>query len=493
MAAGELAAKTLHELRALLDRGAASPREVLDDVLARIERLNPSIHAYAAVDPDRVRRQLDAPAARSGPLRGLPVTIKDNICVAGEETACASRILRGFRPPYDATVIERLRLAGAILIPRANMDEFAFGSSTENSALGPTRNPRAEALDRVPGGSSGGSAAAVAADMAIAALGSDTGGSIRQPAAFCGVVGLKPTYGRVSRYGLVAFASSLDQVGPLAKDAEDAALLLTVIAGQDARDSTSQPMPVPDYAARLEQPVQGLTIGVPVLGDAAGGVEPAVRDAVSQAVRAFERLGCRTVPIELPTLQHAIATYYIVATAEASSNLARYDGVRYGMRAGEADGGRALLTLYERTRTEGFGAEAQRRILLGTYVLSHGYYDAYYLQGMKVRTLITQDFDQAFTRCQAIALPTAPTVAFRFGEKLDDPLQMYLSDIFTISANLAGIPALSLCCGADPAGLPIGLQLLAAPFQEELLLRLARAYERDTEWPRRRASLRTGG
>ena len=491
MPSGDLATGTIHELRALLDAGAISPRELLDDVLARIERLNPSIGAYLRLEPERIRRQLDA-APAPGPLRGIPITIKDNICISGEETSCASKILRGFRPPYDAAVIARLRQAGAILIPGANMDEFAFGSSTENSAFQATKNPRAEALDRVPGGSSGGSAAAVAAHMAIAALGSDTGGSIRQPAAFCGVVGLKPTYGRVSRYGLVAFASSLDQIGPLTKDAEDAAILLSVIAGHDPQDSTSQPVPVPDYRAMLGQGPKDAVIGVPALAGDGKGVEAEVQRAVEEAIAVFERLGCRTVPIELPTLRYAIATYYVVATAEASSNLARYDGVQFGMRSGGHGSGQPLLDMYDRTRTEGFGAEAKRRILLGAYVLSHGYYDAYYLQGMKARTLIKRDFDQAFTRCQAILMPTAPTTAFRFGEKLDDPLQMYLSDIFTISANLAGIPALSFCCGTGAGGLPIGLQLLAAPFQEALLLRMAHAYERHTDWPRRRAALRSG-
>jgi len=493
MASGELAAKTIHELRALLERGAVSPLEILDDVLARIERLNPSLHAYLDVDPDRLRRhaQGQAQQGRGGRLSGIPVTIKDNICVRGEEVSCASRILKGFRPPYDATVIERLRQEGALIIPRANMDEFAFGSSTENSAFGPTRNPRAKDLDRVPGGSSGGSAAAVASDMAIAALGSDTGGSIRQPASFCGVVGLKPTYGRVSRYGLVAFASSLDQIGPLTKDSEDAAILLAVIAGQDARDSTSAPVEVPDYPALLSTAPKGLTIGTPLL-PGAERLNQDVRAAVDSAIEVFQSLGVKVTPIELPHIEKAIATYYIIATAEASSNLARYDGVQYGFRVSTGSR-RSLLDTYLDTRSQGFGAEAKRRILLGTYVLSQGYYDAYYLKGMKVRTLIKQDFDEAFKRCDAIIMPTAPTPAFRLGEKLSDPLEMYLSDIYTISANLAGVPALSVPCGAGPDALPVGMQLLARPFQEAVLLQLAHAYEQKTGWSRLRGAWRTVG
>jgi aspartyl-tRNA(Asn)/glutamyl-tRNA(Gln) amidotransferase subunit A len=486
MASGRLASKTIHELRELLAAGQA-PAELLDDVLNRIDAFNGQVRAYLSV-PDRrrlheeLKRQWEA--APHGRLRGIPITIKDNICIAGEEVTCASRILAGFRSPYDATVIERLRREGAVLIPRANMDEFAFGSSTENSAFGGTRNPRAREDDpRVPGGSSGGSAAAVAADLAIAALGSDTGGSIRQPAAFCGIVGLKPTYGRVSRYGLVAFASSLDQIGPLTKDVRDAAILLSVIAGHDPRDSTSAPGQAPDYEARLELP-KGVRIGVPSLSGSEG-LEESVREAIARALRT---LGLPTVPIELPHIDKAIATYYIVATAEASSNLARYDGVQYGMRAA---GNGSLVDMYLDTRTQGFGAEAKRRILLGTYVLSQGYYDAYYLKGMKVRTLIKRDFDDAFTHCSVIAMPTSPTAAFKPGEKLTDPLQMYLSDVFTISANLAGMPAISICCGTGPDGLPIGFQLLAPPFKEDLLLQAAHHYEQQANWPSQRASLRT--
>ncbi len=496
MPAGELASKTIHELRELLSRGSIGPRDVLEDLLARIEQRNPSLRAYLRLDSARVRQQA---ADNQGRLAGIPITIKDNICITGEETTCASRILQGFRPPYDATVIARLRQAGALLIPGANMDEFAFGSSTENSAFGVTRNPWAQ--DFVPGGSSGGSAAAVAADLAIAALGSDTGGSIRQPAAFCGVVGLKPTYGRVSRYGLVAFASSLDQIGPITKDVTDCALVLSVIAGHDPADSTSAPVDVPDYVAQLQQPVRGLHVGVPqeYLGE---GTAPEVRQAIDAAIKIFEKLGCSCEPVSMPHTPSAIATYYVVATAEASSNLARYDGVQYGLRIGsrlKAEGSRqsssasslepsassALLDMYFETRTQGFGAEPKRRIILGTYVLSHGYYDAYYLKGLKVRTLIKQDFDKAFERCDVLLTPTSPTPAFRIGEKLSDPLQMYLSDICTISANLAGVPALSLPCGFSKAGLPIGMQLLAAPFKEEVLLRAGYAYEQATDWHRR--------
>jgi len=486
MASGELASKTIHELQALLRQKTISPLEILEDLLARIERFNPSLHPYLHVDPERLRLQLNDVSKRTGALAGIPITIKDNICITGEETSCASRILQGFRPPYDATVIERLRAQGAVFIPRANMDEFAFGSSTENSAFGVTRNPWD--AERVPGGSSGGSAASVAADLAIAALGSDTGGSIRQPASFCGLVGLKPTYGRVSRYGLIAFASSLDQIGPLAKDVQDAAILLSVIAGHDPKDSTSAPVPVEECVASLKGVVKGLRIGVPSFTQE--GLDPDVRHAIEEAVRVFERLGLKTERVELPHISHSVATYYIIATAEASSNLARYDGVQYGFRAAGDGGDGALLNMYLRTRTEGFGAESKRRILLGTYVLSQGYYDAYYLKGMKVRTLIKQDFDQAFQHCDVIVMPTAPSVAFRIGEKLSDPLQMYLSDIYTISANLAGIPALSMPCGFSKDQLPIGMQLLAAPFKEDFLLRVAHAYEQATEWHQRKPVLK---
>jgi len=483
-----LCTRTIHELRSLMDQGACDPQALLEELLEQIERLNPTLHAYITVDAERLRQRLEQ-RLRQGPrgkLFGIPITVKDNLCVQGEETTCASRILRNFRPPYTASAVERLCQAGAIIVPRANMDEFAFGSSTESSAYGVTRNPWD--LERVPGGSSGGSACAVAADAAIAALGTDTGGSIRQPAAFCGVVGLKPTYGRVSRYGLIAFASSLDCIGPITKDVHDCALLLSVLAGYDPKDSTCAPVEVPDYVAAMQQPVQGLRFGVPNEYLIEAGIEPDVKAALEESCRALEQLGMQRVSVSLPHTSSAVATYYVVATAEASSNLARYDGVRYGARAA-TDGG-SLLDMYQRTRADGFGTEAKRRIILGTYVLSRGYYDAYYLKGLKVRTLIKRDFDEALTHCDVLICPTSPTAAFRIGEKLDDPLQMYLSDIFTISANLAGIPALSMPCGLTTKGLPIGMQLMAGPFREETLLQAAYAYEQATEWHRRKPDLR---
>lgn len=474
---------TLQALKERIDSGALDPSELLDQLLDRIARFDPGLHTYIHVDADRLRAQLKAQLAKKfrGPLFGLPVTVKDNLCVKGEEASCASNILKGFRSPYDATVIERLRSAGAVIIPRANMDEFAFGSSTETSAFGVTRNPWK--TDRVPGGSSGGSAAAVASDLAVAALGSDTGGSIRQPASFCGVVGLKPTYGRVSRYGLIAFASSLDQIGPLTNTVSDAALLLSVIAGHDPRDSTSAPVPVPDYLEKLKQPIKGLKIGIPHLAeDERAGLDGEVRKSVREAIFELERQGASLVEegITLESLDHAVEVYYIAATAEASSNLARYDGVQFGFRAKGGEEG--LMGMNFATRTEGLGAEAKRRVLLGTYVLSQGYYDAFYLKAMKVRTLIKQNFDEAFKKCDIIAMPTAPTPAFKLGEKLQDPLQMYLSDIYTISANLAGVPAISVPCGFSKEGLPIGLQLLGRPFEEDVLLQVAHAYQQASAW-----------
>ena len=496
MASASLPALTVHQARQLIEKGELDPRQLLDALLDRIQRLNPTLHAYLAVDPERLSTQLDDRLKQGtrGRLFGVPITVKDNLCVHGEEATCGSKILSGFHPPYTASAVERLIQEGAIVVPRANMDEFAFGSSTETSAFGVTKNPWE--VDRVPGGSSGGSAAAVAADLALGALGTDTGGSIRQPASFCGVVGLKPTYGRVSRYGLIAFASSLDVIGPITKDVTDCALLLSIMAGHDARDSTSAPIEVPDYVGQLTTSVKGLRVGLPVLTEE--GLDPDVRARIQEAVTVCERLGVRPVKVELPHIRHAVATYYIIATAEASSNLARYDGVQYGYRAGngsklqapgfkqpsglEPRASSELIEMYLHTRAGGFGTEAKRRIILGTYVLSQGYYDAYYLKGMKVRTLIKRDFDEAFKQCDVLMMPTAPTPPFRLGEKLDNPLQMYLSDIYTISANLAGVPALSLPCGFSRNGLPIGLQLLAAPFCEEVLLRVAYAYEQATEW-----------
>jgi aspartyl-tRNA(Asn)/glutamyl-tRNA(Gln) amidotransferase subunit A len=415
-----------------------------------------------------------------GKLAGLPVAIKDVLCTKGIPTTCCSKILRNFIPPYDAHVIERLKQEDAVLLGKTNMDEFAMGSSTENSAFQITRNPWD--LERTPGGSSGGSAAAVAACEAPLSIGSDTGGSIRQPASLCGIVGLKPTYGRVSRYGLVAFASSLDQVGPFGHDVYDVALLMEVIAGHDKRDSTSVPAPVPPYRATLDEPVRPLTIGVAreYFGE---GLDSEVEQAVREALEVYRQAGATIKEVSLPHSQYAVATYYIVATAEASSNLARYDGVHYGYRAKRFDN---MIHMYSRTRGEGFGAEVKRRIMLGTYVLSRGYYEAYYLKALKVRRLIREDFDRAFAECDVVAGPTSPTPAFKIGEKIANPLAMYLSDIYTISCNLAGIAGISIPCGFTRNGLPIGLQLLAPPFSEDKLLRIARMYERETDWHLRR-------
>ena len=460
--------ENLHSLaahRLLSDK--ADPSKVAISVFDRIKAVENKVRAFAMVN--------SSPKGGDGKLTGIPVLIKDNICVKGEETTCASRILAGFKPPYDATVVRRLKESGAVLIGKANMDEFAFGSSCETSCYGPTHNPWD--LGRIPGGSSGGSAAAVAADETILALGSDTGGSIRQPAALCGVVGLKPTYGRVSRYGLIAFASSLDQIGPITKDVEDAALLLGVIAGHDEMDSTSVDMPVPDYKKSLVKNIKGLSVGVPK-EYFIKGIDPEVEYAVKKAIGVLKDLGAKVVDISLPHTEYAVATYYIVGPAEASSNLERFDGVQYGIRAKDAKG---IVDMYTRTRSEGFGAEAKRRILLGTYCLSTGYYDAYYLKAQKVRTKIREDFEEAFKLCDIIVTPTAPTPAFKIGEKANDPLSMYLSDIFTIPANLAGIPAISIPCGFSKDGLPIGLQIMAKPFDEEIIFRSAFTFEQSTD------------
>lgn len=479
----------IHELQELLRRRKVTAGEVLRAFLKRVAQVETKVQAYMAVTgrealgmAARVDRRL-ARGEDVGPLAGIPLAIKDVICTHDIPTTCSSKILEGFVPPYDATVMRRLYQVGMVLLGKSNMDEFAMGSSTENSGYKVTRNPWD--LDRVPGGSSGGSAAAVAADLCAGALGSDTGGSIRQPAALCGVVGLKPTYGRVSRYGLVAFASSLDQIGPITKNVRDAAILLNVICGHDPCDSTSVDVPVPDYTAALGREVKGLRIGVP---DEyfVKGMDPEVETAIRQSISVLESLGAKAERISLPHTEYAVATYYLVATAEASSNLARYDGVKYGIRA---PGSKDLLAMYTKTRQEGFGAEVKRRIMLGTYALSAGYYDAYYLKALKVRTLIRRDFEEAFKRCEVILTPTAPTAAFRLGEKTDDPLTMYLSDIFTISANLAGIPGISLPCGFTQAGLPIGLQLLGKPLDEETLLQVAFAYEQATDWHKRKPSL----
>ncbi|HOE96768.1 MAG TPA: Asp-tRNA(Asn)/Glu-tRNA(Gln) amidotransferase subunit GatA [Candidatus Sumerlaeota bacterium] len=479
---------TLKELQRSLEAGECSSRELTQALLDRIEALDGKLGAFLRVTPDEALQQADAADAarrqgRRSPLLGIPLGLKDILCTRGVATTCASRILRDFIPPYDATAVARLRQAGAVFLGKLNMDEFAMGSSCEFSAWQPTRNPWDPT--RIPGGSSGGSAAAVAAGFCPATLGTDTGGSIRQPAALCGVVGLKPTYGRVSRYGLIAFASSLDQIGPFARTVEDCALLLNAIAAQDPLDSTSAPVATSDYTECLGREIRGLRVGLP-REYFIDGMEPAVEAAVRRAVADLAAQGAEIVEISLPHTEYAVAVYYICATAEASSNLARYDGAHYGYRAA---GTRNIIEMYSRSRTEGFGEEVKRRIMLGTYVLSAGFYDAYYSKALKVRTLITRDFAEAFRQVDVIATPTTPGVAFRIGEKLDDPLQMYLSDIFTISANLAGIPGLSLPCGFTAEGLPIGLQLLAPAFEEARLLQVAHAYEQSHDWWRRRPEL----
>ncbi|MDD5217696.1 MAG: Asp-tRNA(Asn)/Glu-tRNA(Gln) amidotransferase subunit GatA [Candidatus Omnitrophica bacterium] len=448
------------------------PDEILKAVWERAQALNPRVNAFLRLDSGK---PAGGTAVLQKPLCGVPVSIKDNICIQGVETTCASRILKGHVPPYDATVVEKLKANGATLFGQCNMDEFAFGSSSETSAYGVVRNPWD--LERVPGGSSGGSAAAVAADMTLAALGSDTGGSIRQPASLCGVVGFKPTYGRVSRYGLIAFGSSFDQIGTLTKTVEDSAILLNVISGHDPRDSTSANQPVPDYTQALKRDVQGLRIGCPK-EFFVEGLDPEVAQSVEEATRTLKKLGAQIKEVTLPHTPYSVAVYYIVAVAEASSNLGRFDGVEYGLRVPAKD----LRDMYFETRDEGFGQEAKRRILLGTFVLSAGYYDAYYRKGQKVRTLVRDDFEKAFREVDLIMGPTSPTAAFKLGEKAEDPLAMYLSDIFTIPANLAGIPAVSVPCGFTRAGLPIGLQLMARPFDEALLLRAAHTFEQETEF-----------
>ncbi|MGB6410826.1 MAG: Asp-tRNA(Asn)/Glu-tRNA(Gln) amidotransferase subunit GatA [Candidatus Deferrimicrobiaceae bacterium] len=456
-----------------------SSRELTRALLSRIERINPKINAYVTVLPEAAMREAEArdeEIARGivrGPLHGVPVAIKDIFCTKGIRTTCASRILKDFDPPYDATVVERIRAAGAVLLGKQNMDEFAMGSSTETSCFGPVLNPWA--TDRIPGGSSGGTAAAVAAGTCFAGVGTDTGGSIRQPASLCGVVGMKPTYGRVSRYGMIAFASSLDQGGPIARTVPDAAVVLAAIAGYDRRDSTSVDIPVPDYVAATGRGVKGMRVGLP-REYFTEGQDASVKAAVTKALTSLISLGAEGVEISLPHTGYALSTYYIIAPAEASSNLARYDGVRYGYRA---DGAKGLIEMMSRTRAEGFGEEVKRRVMIGTYALSAGYYDAYYGKAQKVRTLLRRDFNEAFARVDVILTPTAPTPAFRLGEKVDDPLTMYLSDIYTIPANLAGIPGISVPCGMSPDGLPIGAQLLGKHFDEESLLAAAAAIERE--------------
>ena len=474
---------SLCELQKKFTAGEVTAVEIVRAYALRIGQVEPKVKAYVTQAKDAALQhaaELDARLKgwrKTQPLTGMPLAVKDNLCTEGVPTTCSSRMLQHFIPPYDATVVAKLRAQDYLLLGKTNLDEFAMGSSTEHSAFGPSRNPWN--LHCVPGGSSGGSAAAVAAEECVAALGSDTGGSIRQPAAFCGVVGLKPTYGRVSRYGLVAFASSLDQVGPITKDVSDAALLLGVIAGHDPMDSTSADLPVPDYTKALrKKDLKKLTVGVPV-EFFAEGLDPEVEQAVKAAIGELKNLGGTIKEVHLPRTDAAVAVYYVIATAEASSNLARYDGVKFGLRAKET---KDLLDLYTKTRQEGFGPEVKRRIMLGTYALSSGYYDAYYGKAQAVRTLICQDFRTAFQDVDLIVTPVTPTPAFRLGEKSEDPLQMYLSDIYTISINLAGLPAISVPCGFSKAGLPIGVQLIGRPFEEETLLRAAHAYEQSTQW-----------
>ena len=473
------------EWRAQLRRGEVSARELTETHLKRIAAVDPTIHAYLEVTAERARSDADRiDAARAAgtdlpPLAGIPLAIKDNLCTLGIRTTCSSRMLESFVPPYESTVTGRLWEAGAVLLGKTNLDEFAMGSSTETSAFGPSRNPWDP--ERVPGGSSGGSAAAVAAGECMAALGSDTGGSIRQPASFCGVVGLKPTYGRVSRWGLVAFASSLDQVGPFTASVADAAEILQAIAGADLRDATCLKVPVPDYTAALHQPVKGLRVGLIRECFEQPGLDPAVKASVLAAAARLEALGCELVDVSCPRFDDGIATYYVIAPSEASANLARYDGVKYGFRAQSSEGGDSLATMTARSRAEGFGAEVQRRILIGTYALSAGYVDAFYRKAQQVRTLIRRDFDRAFEAVDVLLTPTSPTTAFRFGAHTNDPLAMYLADLLTIPANLAGLPAISLPCGFDAEGLPIGLQLITGVLQEERLLQVAHAYEQDAQ------------
>ena len=483
---------TTGELLARLDRGDLSAVELTTAYLEQIARLDDRVGAFLHVERDGALAQAAAVDAKRkakaplGPLAGIPVAVKDVLCTKDQPTTCASKMLAGFRPPYDAHTVSRLRAADAILIGKTNMDEFAMGSSTENSAFKVTRNPWD--LDRTPGGSSGGSGACVAARMSPLSLGTDTGGSIRLPAAFCGCVGMKPTYGRVSRYGLVAYGSSLDQVGPFANDVTGAALLLETLAGHDSRDSTSVDRQVPPYSRLIEEPLAGLRIGI-AKEHFVEGLSPEVEQAVRSAIEVYKSLGATVEEISLPHSKYCVAVYYLVAPSEASSNLARYDGVHYVHRAAEFD---SLIDMYASSRGEGFGAEVKRRIMLGNYALSAGYYDAYYLKALKVRRLIRQDFDAAFQQVDVIVSPVAPTPAFRIGELVDDPLAMYLSDIYTISANLAGLPGISIPAGMSSGGLPIGLQIQAPPFEETRLFQAARMFERATDWHQRVAPLVAG-
>jgi len=480
---------TIHEAQDLLSSKKISAKELTQAIIERTTSVEPSVEAYITVTEDIALAQAEAADKAISekdihPLTGIPVAVKDLICTKGVKTTCASQILENFVPPYDATVMDKLNAAGAVMVGKVNMDEFAMGSSTENSGIKVTKNPWN--LSHVPGGSSGGSAAAVAADMCLGSLGSDTGGSIRQPASHCGVVGVKPTYGRVSRFGLVAFASSLDQIGPLTKDVTDAAILMQIISGYDPRDSTSIDKPVPDFRASLTGDVKGIKIGIPKEYHTSNGVSEDVSAAVQNAMNFYKNAGAELVDISLPHSEYAVAAYYLIAPAEASSNLARYDAVKYGLRDKNAT---SLIDMYRNTRSSGFGPEVQRRILLGTYALSAGYYDAYYKKASQIRTLIKNDFSKAFDICDIILSPVTPTPAFKIGENTDDPLTMYLSDIFTLSANLAGIPGLSVPCGISGDGLPIGLQLMGNYFEETTILNAAYCFEQGTEFHKQRPKL----
>lgn len=478
---------TMISARKAIESKQTTSTKLTQAFLDRIAKLDQNLHAYNSVLSDRALEQarLADEGKRPGALCGVPIAVKDNLCTHFGTTTCSSKMLETFHAPYDATVIQKLESSGAVILGKTNLDEFAMGSSTENSAFGATKNPWDDT--RVPGGSSGGSAAAVAAGLCAGAIGSDTGGSIRQPASLCGLVGLKPTYGRVSRYGLVAYGSSLDQIGPITRSVEDAALLLNVIAGHDPKDSTSADIAVPDYLTELEKPLKNLRIGIVREFQLEQGMDPQVKGAVDSAIEKYRSLGATIVHVTLPHTEFGIAAYYVIAPCEASSNLARYDGVHYGHRTKEKV--ENIIDLFSKSRAEGFGEEVQRRIMIGTYALSAGYYDAYYVQALKVRRKIKEDFDRAFEQCDVIACPTSPIPAFKLGEKSGDPLQMYLCDVFTVTANIAGIPGISIPCGftSDPKPLPIGLQLLGPHYSEEKLLRVARMYEKSTEWHTRRA------
>ena len=484
----ELNQLTIHELQEKIKAGETTSTEIVQAVFRRIDAVEKDVHAYILLTREKalegaVRADEEIKTGNIKTLTGIPIALKDLLCTKGVTTTCASHILHNYVPPYDATVVEKLRDAGAVFTGKTNMDEFAMGSSTETSYFGITKNPWD--LERIPGGSSGGSAAAVVADECIASIGSDTGGSIRQPAALCGVVGMKPTYGRVSRYGLVAFASSLDQIGPFTKDVEDCAIMMNILAGYDPRESTSVPVDVPDYRQFLSRGIGGWKVGIPK-EYFIEGIDAEVKDAIQQTIKVIEGLGAKCIEVSLPHTEYCLAVYYIIAPAEASSNLARYDGVKYGFRSLD---GRDLMEMYKKSRSAGFGSEVKRRIMLGTYVLSSGYYDAYYKKASQVRALIKQDFDEAFKQCDVLLTPTTPTPAFKIGEKTDDPLQMYLSDIFTISTNLAGIPGMVVPCGFTRAGLPVGVQFLAGHFEEGKLIQIAAAYEKNANLGKRRPKL----